>query len=140
MQGGGVKDAAFRVKIKDLPDGQNYAMAIMRKTQDNLVPAIAVNIPVTVTGYLSSGVAFSNVQVDFSAWRMAFNASIASPVVPTDFRIINPVTGNYSGIIPGAYSNPSTDPSHIEIDVSTATDPYLSKVLLIFDITGDILS
>lgn len=133
VMGTTIDDAGARIDIRDLGSAQKFwLVGIARKIWPNGVPFIGDTVAVEVTR--ASDV--STITADFTDWWLAFNAVLGSSVSPFNFRIVNHVTQNFAGITDGAFGNPSTDDTQIEVTVDHELFPQLLNFDVIYEIEG----
>ena len=132
VMGTTIDDAGIRVDIQSLsPSQKHWLVGIARKDWPNGIPFIGEDV--TVEMVRSSDV--TTITADFTDWWLAF-AAVCGSVSPYNFRIVNLVTQNFAGITDGAFNNPSTDDTQIEVTVDHEAFPQLLNIEVIYEIEG----
>lgn len=135
VMGSTINDAGVRVDIHDLGTAQKFWLGfIARKVGTSEIPFIADTVDVEAVRASDA----TTITADFGAWWTAFVAEVGSSVSPFNFRIVNHVTQNFAGITDGAFNNPSSDDTQIEVTVDHELYPNLLNIDLIYEIEGTI--
>ena len=134
--GSTINDAGIRVDIRDLGSNQKFwLVALARKVWPSAIPFIADNVTVDL---VRDGGDITTITANFTDWWTSLVADTGS-VSPFNFRIINSVTQNFAGIEDGAFNNPSSDDTQIEVTVDHNIYPQLLQIDLIYEIEGTIV-
>lgn len=133
--GSTVDDAGVRIDIRDLGNAQKFWLgAIARKVWPNAVPFISDDVDVDLVR--ASDV--TTITANFTSWWVSLVADTGA-VSPFNFRIVNHVTQNFAGITGGAFNNPSSDDTQIEVTVDHLAYPTLLNIDIIYEIEGTIV-
>jgi hypothetical protein len=136
VMGSTIDDAGIRVDIRDLGSNQKFwLVALARKVWPNGIPFIADDVTVDL---VRDGGDITTITADFTSWWLSLVAD-TGVVSPYNFRIVNSVTQNFAGITDGAFNNPSSDDTQIEVTVDHNIYPQLLQIDLIYEIEGTIV-
>lgn len=133
VMGTTIDDAGIKVDIASMAASQkHWLVGIARKVWPNGIPFIGEDV--TVEMVRAGDV--TTITADFTDWWLAFTA-LCGAVSPYNFRIVNLVTQNFAGITAGAFNNPSSDDTQIEVTVDHEVFPQLLNIEVIYEIEGE---